>query len=340
MNVVKINEYLSDNCDAIITLLEKLGLSNIRYNAEKHEVRCSREEGRNPTSVKIDTSSLYYNCFSTGRRGDIYVLVMDRLNLSFPEALRWVISTLKLDAGEFNSNIRLPFGGYYKDIIRETDDAELNLPTYDQSILENYSDLPNDMFLCDNISTYTQKKFNVGYDCESKRITVPQWSVNGDLVGIMGRLNDPNCDKSERWLPIIPCARSMTVYGYHFNYAAIQQKSICMIVESEKSVMQMDSMNLHVGLATCKNSISDIQARYIKGLMTDKIIIAYDEGVEEEYLRYAAEKVKIDTIMFKNSVGYIFDEYNEILPKDSKASPTDLGYKKLQELMRSKIKWI
>ena len=74
--------------------------------------------------------------------------------------------------------------------------------------------------------------------------------------------------------------------------------------------------------------------------MTDKIIIAYDEGVEEEYLRYAAEKVKIDTIMFKNSVGYIFDEYNEILPKDSKASPTDLGYKKLQELMRSKIKWI
>lgn len=340
MNVVKINEYLSSNCDAIITLLEALELSNIRHNPSKHEIRCSREAGRNPTSVKINTDTLFYNCFSTGRKGDIYVLVMDRLGISFPEALRWVTRTLKLDVSAFNYNIKLPFGGYYKEILKETDNAELNLPTFDESILENYSDLPNGMFLYDNISTQTQNKFKVGYDCESKRITVPQWSVNGELVGIMGRLNDPNCDKAQRWLPVIPCARSLTVYGYHFNYATIQQKSICLIVESEKSVMQMDSMDLHVGLATCKNSISDVQARYIKGLMADKVIIAYDEGVEEEQLRYSAEKVKSDTIMFKNSVGYIYDEQNEILPKGSKASPTDLGYEKLRELMRSKIKWV
>jgi len=326
--------------DAIISLLESLELTEITYNKMRHEVRCAREEGRNPSSVKIDTNTLYYNCFSTGQKGSIYSLIMEKLNLSFPQALSWVAQALKLEKSQFTTSIKLPFGGYYKDILKENSEPELSIITYDESILDPYSGKYNLMFLRDGINYNTQKKFQIGYDLESLRITIPQWNMNGELVGIMGRLNSRNCPDELRWLPIIPCPRSLTLYGYHMNYAAIQQKRTCLILESEKSVMQMDSMGYNFGLATCKNSISDTQARYAKALMVENLIVGFDEGLKEDMIIESAKKLKIHNPLFKNRVGYIYDENNEILPKGSKASPTDLGVKALRELMTNKVKWL
>ena len=340
INVTKLNEYLSGNVDAIITILEALDLTDISHNASRHEVRCAREEGRNPSSVKIDTNTLYYNCFSTGKKGSLYTLIMERLNISFPQSLRWVARILDLEEKEFDSKIVLPFNGYYKEILREENEPELNMKTYDESILESYSRRHSKLFLMDGINHKTQDKFQIGYDYDSMRITIPQWSMSGELVGVMGRLNSHNCPSSSRWLPVIPCARGLTLYGYHLNYADIQQKRTCVILESEKSVMQMDSMGLNYGLATCTNSISNTQARYIKALMVEEIIIGFDEGLEEEQLIEAAQKVKIHNPLFKNKVGYIFDENNELLPKGSKASPTDLGIRRFKKIMRTKVKWL
>lgn len=340
INVLKLNDYLSGNVDAIIAILEALDLTEIRYNASRHEVRCARDEGRNPSSVKIDTNTLYYNCFSTGNKGSIYTLVMERLGLNFPRALSKVAGILNLEEEQFNSEIILPFNGYYKNILREVGEPELSMPTYDESILIPYVGKHNMLFCRDGINYRTQEKFKLGYDLDSLRITVPQWNVNGELVGIMGRLNDHNCPKEARWFPIIPCSRSLTLYGYHMNYADIQQKRRCLILESEKSVMQMDSMGLHYGLATCKNSISDIQAKYIKALMIEEVIVGFDEGVEEDYIIESAEKLKVHNPLLKNKVGYIFDKEHELIPAGSKASPTDLGISRFNKIMRTKIKWL
>lgn len=340
MNVVKINEYLSGDYDAIIALLEALNLPNITINRNRHEIRCSREYGTNPTSVKIDVDTLFYKCFSTGSKGSIYVLIMERLDYSFPKALQWVCNVLGLDKRELNTEVKFPFGGYYKNIIKEADEPELYIPTYSEDILNGYFSGYSSLFAKEGINSITQRKFRVGYDPVTMRTTIPQWSVNGELIGVMGRLNETGCDKSVRWLPIIPCSRSLTVYGYHMNYVDIQQKRICLVLESEKSVMQMDSMGLNFGLATCTDSVSDTQAKYIKGLMVENVILGYDEGVDEENIRASAQKIVTDNPVFKNRVGYIFDDTGEVLPKGSKASPTDLGIDVLRELMRRKVKWL
>lgn len=340
INVTKLNEYLSGNVDAIITVLEALDLTGINYNASRHEVRCAREVGRNPSSVKIDTNTLYYNCFSTGKKGSLYTLIMERLGISFPQSLRRVARILDLEEKEFDSKIVLPFNGYYKEILREETEPELNMKTYDESILGSYSQKHSMLFLMDGINHSTQDKFQIGYDFDSMRITIPQWNMNGELVGVMGRLNSRSCSSGSRWFPIIPCSRGLTLYGYHLNYADIQRQRQCVILESEKSVMQMDSMGLNYGLATCTNSISNIQAKYIKALMVEEVIVGFDEGLEEEQLIEAAQKVKIHNPLFKNKVGYIFDENNELLPKGSKASPTDLGIRTFKKIMRTKVKWL
>ena len=172
------------------------------------------------------------------------------------------------------------------------------------------------------------------------RITVPEYTLDGKMCGIMGRLNDSKCSKDERWLPIIPCSRSLTLYGYHHNYETIQQKNIVVIGESEKFVQQLHSMGSGIGLATCGCDVSEIQAKHIKALMTNKIILAYDEGLEEEQIRLQAEKLALNNAVFKNSVGYVFDKDNEILPKGSKASPSDMGKAAFTELIKKHVIWL
>ena len=94
--------------------------------------------------------------------------------------------------------------------MKEIQEPEYSMQTYDTSILDEYAGKYNLMFFRDGINFQTQEHFNVGFDIETLRITVPEYTLDGKLCGIMGRLNDSNCAKEERWLPIIPCSRSLT----------------------------------------------------------------------------------------------------------------------------------
>jgi len=78
------------------------------------------------------------------------------------------------------------------------------------------------------------------------------------------------------------------------------------IGESEKFVQQLYSIGIHVGLATCGCDISRVQAKHLKALMTGKIVLAYDEGLEEEQVRAQAKKLMLNNSIFKNRVGYIY----------------------------------
>lgn len=314
--------------------------TQITYRNQKNELRFSREDGHNPTAMRLKLDTLKFDGFSINAHGNLYSLVMKTKNLSFPHALKYIAETLGLEKSQFSKKIKYPFGGFYKGLMKEIQEPEYSMTTYDESILDEYADKYNLMFFKDGINFQTQKLFNVGFDLESLRITVPEYTLDGKLCGIMGRLNDSKCSKDERWLPIIPCSRSLTLYGYHHNYETIQQKNIVVIGESEKFVQQLHSMGSYIGLATCGCDVSDIQAKHLKALMTSKIILAYDEGLEEEQIRLQAQKLILNNAVFSNHVGYVFDRENLILPKGSKASPSDLGKGAFTELIKNHVVWI
>ena len=314
--------------------------TQITYRSKQNELRFSREDGHNPTAMRLKLDTLKFDGFSINEHGNLYSLVMKTKKLSFPKALRYVAETLGLEKSQFSKKIRYPFGGFYKGLMREIREPEYSMTTYDDSILNDYIGKYNLMFFKDGINFQTQQFFNVGFDIETLRITVPEYTLDGRLCGIMGRLNDSRCPKDERWLPIIPCSRSLTLYGYHHNYETIQQKNIVVVGESEKFVQQLHSMGSYVGLATCGCDVSEIQAKHLKALMTSKIILAYDEGLEEDQIRTQAEKLILDNAMFRNKVGYVFDRDNLILPKGSKASPSDLGKGAFLELIKNHVTYI
>ena len=264
---------------------------------------------------------------------------MEKLDLSFPKSLEYVAEKLGIEKEKFNKKIILPFGGFYKGLIREIQEPEYSIKTYNDDILSPYLNKYNMMFFDDKINFQVQEEFKIGYDLETNRITVPIWTLDGKLCGIMGRLNDKNCLTEERWLPIIPCSRSLTLYGYIQNYHKIQQKRLCIVGESEKFSLQLKSFGCEIGMSTSGCYISDTQAKYLKSLLIPRTILAYDEGLEEEYIREQAKKLKVENHILQNQVGYIWDENNEVLEKGKKQSPSDLGKEKFTYLVK-KVKWI
>lgn len=340
MNVITITEFLSGHPDSVSEILEDIGFSNIKFDTVKKQFRFARGEGNNPTSILMNLDTLKYFCFSTNSKGNLYTLVMEREGMSFPECLRYIAKKVGIQATSVVSNIKLPFGGFFKSLHKEVAEPESVVQTYSPSVLNDFVNIPNMLFFNDGINFEVQSEFNIGYDIETNRITVPIWTFKGELCGIMGRLNDKNCAHEDRWLPIIPCSRSLTLFGFHRNYQTIQEKNLCIICESEKAPMQAASFGCNCVLGSSGCHISQTQSKYIKSLMTNKVIVAFDEGLDEEFVRDEASKLVCDNSILKNKVGYIWDDDNEILEKDKKQSITDLGKEKFAYAINKKVKWL
>ena len=65
--------------------------------------------------------------------------------------------------------------------------------------------LGNDLFLKDGIDLTTQQKFCIGYDWNSNRIIIPEFSFEGELIGITGRYNGQDYEEwnEPKYYPII-----------------------------------------------------------------------------------------------------------------------------------------
>ena len=339
MNVMRVNEALSADENIVREILEELEFTQLTFDACKRTFRFAREEGRNPTSMVLNLDTLSFHCFSTNSKGNLYTLIMQRKDMNFPNALKWAADYAGLDKEEYDIDIQLPFGGFFQGLVREISEPEFSMKTFDESELNEYKGFYNIMFFKDGISFESQEKFNIGYDALSNRITIPIYSLDNKLIGIMGRYNG-KCEKEERWLPIIPCSRSLTIYGFNENYQSIQEKGMAIIGESEKFVMQADSFGCHIALATSGCHISDTQAKHIKSMFLPKIILAYDEGLSEEDIIAEAEKLKMDNQIYKNQVGYIYDREHKYLPEGSKASPSDLGKEVFSKLVKECVVWL
>ena len=336
---MRVNEALSADEDVVREILEELGFTQLTFDACKRTFRFAREEGRNPTSMVLNLDTLSFHCFSTNSKGNLYTLIMQRKDMNFPNALKWAADYVGLDKEEYDIDIQLPFGGFFQGLVKEISEPEFSMKTYDESELDEYKGFYNTIFLKDGISFESQEKFDIGYDALSNRVTIPIYSLDNKLIGIMGRYNG-KCEKEERWLPIIPCSRSLTIYGFNENYQSIEEKGMAVIFESEKSVMQCHSFGCNIALATSGCHISDTQAKHVKSMFLPKIILAYDEGLSQEDIITEAEKLKMNNQIYKNQVGYIYDREHKYLPEGSKASPSDLGKEVFSKLVKECVVWL
>lgn len=221
------------------------------------------------------------------------------------------------------SNIENPFifNGIYKR--KKIKKQQENI--YDKSVLDNYLFYPNQRFLNDNISLETQFKFNIRYDTSTNRIIVPWYDKNGNLVGATGRYNFNDIGNNPKWKSILNFSKGRHLYGIYENQKEIEKEGYVIIGESEKFVMQLSTYGFNNALALGNCTITDTQARIIKSLPVNKVILALDEGVSIEHIMKQCEKLKGGIFNSPKDIYCIYDNNNEILKEGSKSSPSDFG---------------
>ena len=148
MNAALLSQRLIGHSDDIYTILETLGYENITFNSAKAQFRFSRADGTNPTSIVLDVDSLRFYCFSTNGKGNLFTLIMSRLNCTFPDSLTFVTTVLDLDQNDFSAKVHYPFGGFYRKLLPDQPE-DYSVPPIPEETLQPYLGKYNQMFFRD-----------------------------------------------------------------------------------------------------------------------------------------------------------------------------------------------
>jgi len=336
----EIKSKLINNPQHIENILEEYGFSNISIKSQ--EIRCGIDEKTNKSSIKIKlikNDYLYVTDYGRSINCDFFSFIIKSRNVDYKDVINVVKKELGIENLYYTKKKSI-FGGFY-DKIRVKKSSTIELNYHNDDILIPYMNKFNMKFIMDGISIDSQRKFNIGFDVLSQRITCPWWSFDGRLVGITGRYNgDYEEDNTLKWFPVIPHPKSQTLYGYTENYQYLQGCDNLYIGESEKFALQLDTMGIYTGLALGGNSIHTPQIIHIINLNPKRLYFCYDEGLDEEVILNQIQKVKSMIKFFDIKIGYIIDRKNIVLPNSSKMSPTDLGKEKFIELKNNFVEWV
>jgi hypothetical protein len=328
MDIATIKEYIQKNPENIINILEYIGCCKITDRGK--EYRCAKDKtDNNPTRVVVSKETLSSKIYDVVPiKGDLFTLIMNIKKCSLKEALQISCNVVGIDNKYVNkkAQIQLPFGGYYKQIqsMDKSNDYNIELQIYEESILDDFIKYGNIKFYQDGINYETQSRFNICYDIESNRIVVPWRNDRGWIIGIMGRYNDSAdyCVLNDipKWYPIIPFPKSQVLYGYYENYKNIQSEGHVYIGESEKFVLQCNSMGIYNAVACGGHEISSTHRRLLLSLKSD-IIICFDHDIPIDYIIKQCNFLKPKNNLININIGYM-DTNNVLI---NKQSPSDLG---------------
>lgn len=226
------------------------------------------------------------------------------------------------------------FGGFYKKFKKLRDYEPQKV--FDESVLDQYHMAYSKRFHDDGISFSAQKEFGIRYDVPTQRIVIPIYNPIGELIGTKGRINYDD-DEEEKYLYLIPCKASETLYGYSFNYQDMTGNTVY-ICESEKSVMQAYSCGMRSFVGLGGNIVSDPQCKLLTELLPRKIVFLLDEGLDMDITMRNIERLQSFTRMLDVDIGYW--DYRTSMVKQPKCSPTDLGEEKLKHVLRKEIVYV
>lgn len=331
-----LKQMLLERPEAICNILEQFDFHNIVVL--NREIRAGRasESRKNAISIRLHNNDwLTVKDFSKAVSLDIFSYIAQEKHVE----LKDVFAAVKAELGIDNyydldrETKRTVFGGFFNKIGKN---KKYEQTIISEDVLDEYKNIPAQRFLKDGISIKTQKKFKIGYDIESQRITIPLRNQFGELIGVKGRANY-DVDDEPKYLFLHKCMMSQILYGYYENYSYMYGGDV-IICESEKAVMQADSMGYHNVVGIGGSSISAAQIKMIMSLMPKKIILALDEGLDENVIKKNITIIKSFTKLFDIKIGYWDSTLDIDIP--AKSSPLDSGKEKFEEIINTQIVWI
>lgn len=312
MDAQQIKEYIIVN-DKIEYVLEELGCKHIKQHKSYYSCGFPFAESDNKNGMLVYTESLYVRSHTkniTDKFGnsDIISLVTFIKDLYFTKAIKWLSDILGIDYYNYEEE-EIPESLQFTKMISEMNEgientSENKLKQIPEKVLGYYENTVNDLFLEDGVDYYTQQEFEIGYDSQTDRFTIPIRDEIGTLVGVKGRyyLRKTN---EEKYIYLEPCAKSQVLYGLHKTIEYIKEKNAIIVVESEKSVLVLWTKGIRNVVAIGGHDLSKTQVEKITRIGVGEVILCYDEDVnrtekgiieKKEYLREANKFIEQITV--------------------------------------------
>ena len=321
MDAQKLKEHILDN-NLVPDVLKELGCHHIKNRGDI--VQAANPDGDNVTAIcvylndNLTTINYTRQILPKGQnRGtDIYDLVSYIRECSFFEAIKWLCELCGLDYYSTDEEVpeSLQVLQFLNDMNKECTEEEVDyspLKPLNPKVLDYYLPVGNILFEQDGISLSTQRFFEVGYDPQTNRLTIPIYSEIGDLVGVKGRLFQEEIEEwQNKYLYLFNCNKGKILYGLNKNLDMILQQGKVYVTESEKGVMQLYDMGYY-GVATGGSKISKYQINMLTR-MGVQIVFAYDKDIQEDQLKEIAERF-VDGV----PVYAIIDKDNILSEKES-----------------------
>lgn len=232
---------------------------------------------------------------------------------------------------------------YFPDISKDLKD----LPKYDKNIMRQFSfDLVGlSPWIDEGISIEALRHFGIKYDRVHNAIVIPNYDINGDLVGVRERFFNQKDVAKGKYRPAFingefcKFSSNETLYGIWQNKTAIKENHAAIIFEGEKSVLKLFDIygeRQSIGLATLGQNISQTHIQYLLKLGVRRVIVAYDADYhnDEEMKpkeKFYTERAAVLAPYFNTS---ILMDYKHIL--GYKDSPIDDGKDKFEELLKER----
>lgn len=329
----EIKEQLIDNPEHIVNLLELYGCEKVRIR--NREIRCAREEGANPTAVVIrlmNNENLFVKDYEMNFSGDLINYFVKVKEISFRDVMAAIKNELHLDSIYNCKKKTALFGGIYSRVMRPSD--EPSITTYPEEILKQYGNTPNLMWLKDGINLATQRKWCVGYDTETQRATLPIRAATGEIIAVKGRANFELDEFTPKYLYTHQGSMSQTLFGYSENYNMLYENHV-FVLESEKSVLLLDSYGYNNAVALGSNSLSTTQAKLLLSLNPQSITFMLDKDLPFENTKRNVDLLRSFCTMRNINIRYWNWENNLSLPP--KSAPCDAGIDEWHYILANEI---
>lgn len=222
------------------------------------------------------------------------------------------------------------------------------LKKYNPKILNIFTFFATPEWLNDGISEEVMRRYSVLYSIEQNKIIIPHYDINDNLIGIRGRALNKEDIEIGKYMPIqinqeiYSHPLSFNLYGLNKVKDNIKKYKIAIVAESEKSVLQYETMvgsDKNIVVACCGSNFHKYQLDLLMSCGAEKILIAFDkEWTNNKEKDKYFSKLKSICNKYKHfcKMGFVFDFQNLLKLKES---PFDRGFNVTKQLINKGV-WL
>ena len=278
---------------------------------------CPFHNENTPSFFVNETKQQFY-CFSCRSGGDIITFIQKYHKVSFTEA----IQILEMETGHEEKTRRAMVEEAKKYIERE-DEKEKRIYLFKDCMNEYPKYHKIKEWMDEGISEEVLEKHDVRYSKDRKRIMFPIMDEEGNIISIKYR----NLYEKPKYMYLNKIGKKDFLYNFNNAKEYINGLSECILVESEKSVMKLETWGIYNCVAVGSHYINDEVGLLIRQPFNN-IVFAYDEDVKiEEVLKQIKILRHYKNIYYVNSNGI-----------GEKNAPCDKGFQKWCELYNKRKK--